>query len=102
MDEKGNQAVNEAAARARSAAEAVAARATDVVGAAKGAVHDAIDSMAQRANAASDWTGNKVDNALNAPRDVARIGADYLRQRPYASLLIAAGIAYLIGRMSRR
>ena len=100
MDEKsGNSAINTLADQARATADRVAGSATDAITSAKTSIHDTINTVTERANAASQWASEKVDTAKQAPTELLEAGAEYIRARPYAAVGTALAIGYLIGKL---
>ena len=101
-DTPGNSPIDKAADQARTAADRVAAKATDVITSAKASVHETVNAVAGRANAATEWASDKVDAARQAPIDVIEAGAEYIKARPYAAVAVALAVGYLMGRLGRR
>ena len=85
-----NSPIDKAADQARTAADRVAAKATDVITSAKASVHETVNAVAGRANAATQWASDKVDAARQAPIDVVEAGAEYIKARPYAAVISSA------------
>jgi len=94
--------IDKAADQARMAADRVATKATDAITSAKASVHETVDTVAERANAATQWASEKVDAAKQAPVDVIAAGAEYIKARPYAAVAVALTAGYLMGRLGRR
>ena len=94
----GNPAIDSVADQARSAVDRVADRATGAVDSVKASIHDTVNTVAQRATAASQWASESVDAAKSAPTDLMHAGAEYIRARPYAAVSAALAIGYLIGK----
>ena len=101
MNEKsgGNATIKTVADQARSTADRVADRATDAIASARTSIHSTVDTVAERANAASQWATDKVDAAKQAPTDLVEAGAEYIRARPYAAVGAALAIGSLIGKL---
>jgi ElaB/YqjD/DUF883 family membrane-anchored ribosome-binding protein len=58
-----------------------------------------VNTVADRATAASQWASDSVDAAKQAPTDVIAAGADYIRANPYAVVGAAFALGYLIGKL---
>jgi ElaB/YqjD/DUF883 family membrane-anchored ribosome-binding protein len=97
-----NSPIDKAAEQARTAADRVAERATDAITSARTSVHQTVNTVAERANAATQWASDKVDAARQAPIDVIEAGAEYIKARPYAAVAVALAMGYLMGRLGRR
>ena len=97
-----NSPIDKAADQARTAADRVAAKATDAIASARASVHGTVDTVAERANAATQWASDKMDAAKQAPIDVVEAGAEYIKARPYAAVAVALAVGYVMGRLGRR
>jgi len=96
-----NSAVDAMAEQARTATERIATKATDAIAAVKTSIHDTVDSAADRANTATQWTSARIDAVKRAPTDAIETGAEYIRANPYTAVAIALGVGYVIGRVGR-
>lgn len=94
--------IDKAADQARTAADRLAAKASDAITSARASIHETVDSVAERANAATQWASDKVDAARQAPIDVIEAGAEYIKARPYAAVAVALAVGYVMGRLGRR
>lgn len=96
-----NSPVDAMAEQARTATDRMATKATDAIAAVKTTIHDTVDSAADRANTATQWTSERIDAARRAPADAVEAGAEYIRANPYTAVAIALGVGYVIGRIGR-
>lgn len=96
-----NSPVDAMAEQARAATDRMATKATDAITAVKTSVHDTVNSAAERANTATQWTSERIDAVRRAPADAMETGAEYIRANPYTAVAIALGVGYLIGRVGR-
>jgi len=94
--------VDAVAEQARTATDRIADKATDAIASVKTSIHDTVDSVAERANSASQWTSDKIDAVRRAPMDSIAMGAEYIRARPYTAVAIAVAVGYVLGRVGRR
>ena len=101
-DTPSNSPIEKAADQARTAADRVATKATDVITSARASVHETVNTVADRATAATQWASDKVEAARQAPTDVIEAGAQYIKARPYAAVAVAVAVGYLFGRLGRR
>jgi len=88
-----------AAANARRRIDTVAEATTDAVESVKASMHGAVDSVADKATAASQWASETLDTAKQAPSDLIETGAEYIRSRPYAAVGVALCIGFVIGKL---
>ena len=96
-----NTIIGNGAERARRTADRMADKASDTLASAKSAIHDTIDSVADRTTAATDWASDTVDSMKQAPSMLAGTGAGYIRATPYLAVGIAIAVGYLLGRAGR-
>ena len=85
--------------QARAATDRVAEKATGAITAARDAVRDSVDSVAERADAASRRLSEGIDAVKRGPNDLLDAGAEYIRARPYAAVGFALALGYLVGRL---
>jgi ElaB/YqjD/DUF883 family membrane-anchored ribosome-binding protein len=97
----GSSPVDAMAEQARTATDRIASKATDAITAVKTSVHDTVNSAADRANTATQWTSERIDAVRRAPADALETGAEYIRANPYTAVAIALGVGYVIGRVGR-
>ena len=97
-----NSPIDKAADHSPPAADRVAAKATDAITSARASLHDTVDTVAERANAATKWASDRVGAARQAPIDVIEAGAEYIKARPYAAVAGALAVGYVMGRLGRR
>ncbi len=96
-----NSPVDAMAEQARTATDRIATKATDAITAVKTSVHDTVNSAADRANTATQWTSERIDAVRRAPADAMETGAEYIRANPYTAVAIALGVGYVLGRVGR-
>lgn len=96
-----NSSIDAAADQARSATDRVATKATDAITSAKTSIHETVNTVADRANTATQWASEKIDTVKKAPTDVIEAGADYIKGRPYTAVAVALAAGYVIGRLGR-
>jgi ElaB/YqjD/DUF883 family membrane-anchored ribosome-binding protein len=89
--------IPETKAQARAAADRLAGKARDTLDAAKSAMRDSIDQVSERTRKAKDWASDRMDAARDMPAAMANRGADYIRERPYATLAVALAVGYVVG-----
>ena len=94
-----DSSIAKAADQARAATDHVAEKATGVITSARDSVRHSLDSVAERADAASRWTSERVDAVKKGPNDLLDAGAEYIRARPYAAVSVALALGYLVGRL---
>ena len=98
VTKSGNPAIDSVANR-RVQPSIASPTATGAVNTAKASIHDTVNTVADRANAASQWASDKVDVAKQAPTDAIGAGAEYIRARPYVAVGAALAIGYLIAKL---
>jgi ElaB/YqjD/DUF883 family membrane-anchored ribosome-binding protein len=96
-----NSPVDAMAEQARAATDRLATKATDAITAVKTSVHDTVNSAADRANTATQWTSERIDAVRRAPADAIETGAEYIRANPYTAVAVALGVGYVLGRVGR-
>ena len=99
IEHERNPTIAKVADQARDAADRVAEGATGVITSARDSVRGSVDSVAERAVAASRWASERVDAAKKGPNDLLNAGAEYIRARPYAAVGFALAFGYLVGRL---
>jgi ElaB/YqjD/DUF883 family membrane-anchored ribosome-binding protein len=98
----GNSRIDVVAEQARTATDRIADKATDAITSVKTSIHGSVDSVADRANAATRWTSDKIEAVKRAPLDSIAAGAEYIKARPYSAVAIALAAGYILGRVGRR
>jgi ElaB/YqjD/DUF883 family membrane-anchored ribosome-binding protein len=94
-----NSTIAKVADQAHAATDHVAEKATGAITSARDSVRDSVDSVAERAEAASRWASKRVDAVKKGPNELLEAGAEYIRARPYATVGIALAFGYLVGRL---
>jgi ElaB/YqjD/DUF883 family membrane-anchored ribosome-binding protein len=94
-----NSPVDTAAERARTATDRIATKATDAIASVQSSIHDSVNSVAERANSATQWTSDKIEAVKRAPTDGIEAGAEYIRANPYAAVGVALAVGYVLGRV---
>jgi len=94
-----NPIIAKMADQARAATDHVAEKATDTITSARNSVRDSVDSVAERADAATRWGSEKVDALKHGPNALLDAGAEYIRARPYAAMGFALAFGYVVGRL---
>jgi ElaB/YqjD/DUF883 family membrane-anchored ribosome-binding protein len=62
-------------------------------------MHSAVDSVGDRAAAASQRGSETVNSAKQAPLDLVESGAEYIRSRPDVAVGAALCVGYVIGKL---
>ena len=94
-----NPVIDKMADQARAATDHVAEKATDAITSARNSVRDSVDSVAERADAATRWASEKVDAVKHGRHTLLDAGAEYIRAQPYAAVGFALALGYLVGRL---
>src|ERR1043166_5835301 len=97
----GSSPVSKIAEQARGATDRVAEKATDAIALARDSVRNSLDSVADRADAATRWASERVDAVKQGPNDLLNAAAEYIRARPYTAVALALALGYLMGRFRR-
>jgi ElaB/YqjD/DUF883 family membrane-anchored ribosome-binding protein len=96
-----SSSVDAMAEQARTTTDRIAEKATDAITAAKTSIHDTVNSAADRANTATQWTAEKIDAVKRAPTNAMDAGAEYIRANPYTAVAVALAVGYVLGRVGR-
>jgi len=83
----------------KAAADRVANKASDSIASAKSAVNETVNTIADKATAATNWASQKIGAASEAPSEFVDSGAEYIRSRPYTAVGIAIVVGYVFGRL---
>lgn len=84
--------VDSIAEQARSATDRIADTATDAIASVRTSIHDKVNTVADRASTATQWTSDKIDAVKQAPIDSIEAGAAYITARPYTAVAIALAV----------
>ena len=79
----------------------MATKASDAIASMKTSIHDTVDNVANRADAATRWAADKIDAVRQTPSDILEAGAEYIRANPYTAVGVALAVGYLFGRIGR-
>ena len=83
-----------------STTDRLANRASDAMQSARSTVEDGLDTLADRASAATDWASDQLDS-MGGMSGLARSSAEYVRSYPYVALGAAVLLGFLLGRSAR-
>ncbi|HEX4325677.1 MAG TPA: DUF883 C-terminal domain-containing protein [Burkholderiales bacterium] len=92
--------IGQAAATAHQAIDSAAGRVPAAVDRAAAAAHGAVDSAAGTARPAAHWAAEKVQAVSDAQEKLVGDTRDRVTAHPLKAIAIAAGIGFLLGRLS--